>query len=203
MPTRRKPEERRQEIVAAALRLADPVGLDRITSRDVAAELDVAPGLVHHYFATMDELIAAAFAEFTAAEHTRLRRTVDPLPPLPALCAYVAYHLAGDQTSARIWMGAWAAAPRRPKLAVEVDNRMIAGLQYLRELLERGHAAEAFTVPDPELSAYRILVLLDGLLVQAYMRPGKRYGDVDSLAWDTVEREVSLPAGTLRGRAAD
>jgi AcrR family transcriptional regulator len=200
---RRKPEERRQEILEAALRLADTVGLDRLTTRDIAADLQIAPGLVHHYFGTMEELVAAAFAHFATAQQNRLSGAVDPLPPLPALCAYVAWHLGAGRANARVWMSAWTTAPRRPELAAEVDRQMIAGLDYLRALLSRGDAAGVFTVPNPELSAYRILVVMDGLLVQIHMRPRTRYGDIDSLAWDTVEREVGLPGGVLRGRVQD
>ncbi|MEU9343405.1 TetR family transcriptional regulator [Streptomyces sp. NPDC048278] len=196
---RLSPQERRQEMLDAALDLADEVGLDRLTSRDIGAAVGVAPGLVHHYFASMDELIVEAFAQFTGAEHDELRSIIEPLPALPALCGLVARQLNAPLRYARVWMSAWVAAPRRPELAEEVDRRMVDGLDLLTDLLTRGNGEGVFRLTDPRASAFRILVLLDGVLVQISMRAEKSYGDVTRLVWETVEREVGLTAGTLSG----
>ena len=66
---RRKPaSERLAEIIEAAAAIAVAEGLDRVTAKRVAAELGVFPGLVSHYFATADELVATAFAHAAASE---------------------------------------------------------------------------------------------------------------------------------------
>ena len=187
-------------MIVAALDLADAVGLDRLTSRDIGAAIGVAPGLVHHYFSSMDELIVEAFTQFAAAENDTLQ-SITQLPALPALCGYVARQLNVPTRSARIWMSAWVAAPRRPELATEVDRRMLEGLDRLASLLARGTDEGVFDLPDPRASAFRILVLLDGVLVQISMRAEKSYGDVTKLVWETVEREVGLAAGTLSGQS--
>ena len=196
--SRRPPEQRRQQIIDAAVVLADTVGLDRLTSRDVAGELGIAPGLVHHYFASMDDLVVAAFRQVVTAERDEIERTITALPPLPALCSYIARSLENSHLVARVWMSAWVAAPRRPELAIEIDRHMLEGLDQLTALLRRGVDAGVFRLTDPRVSAFRILVLIDGILVQVSMRAEKTYGDVDSLIWETVEREVGLPEGTLR-----
>lgn len=186
-------------MIDAALDQADAVGLDRLTSRDIGASVGVASGLVHHYFSSMDELIMAAFAQFATAEHDELRAIIEPLPALPALCALVARQLDVSTRHARIWMGAWVAAPRRRELAEEVDRQMVLGLDLLTGLLARGADEGVFALADPRASAFRILVLLDGVLVQISMRAEKSYGDVAKLVWESVEREVGLTAGTLSG----
>ena len=201
--SRRPPEERRQQIIDAAVELADTVGLDRLTSRDVAAELGIAPGLVHHYFGSMDGLVVAAFHQVVSAERDEVAQAIAALPPLPALCYYIARELDGAQLTARVWMSAWVAAPRRPELAIEIDRQMLEGLDMLTALLQRGVDSGVFRVADPRASAFRILVLIDGILVQVSMRAEKTYGDVDSLIWETVEREVGLPEGTLRSMPSE
>jgi len=70
---RQKPEKRRREILDAALQVAGDLGLDGITSRDVASVLGVAPGLVHRYFGAVDGVVAHAFAH-CAHGHARPRR---------------------------------------------------------------------------------------------------------------------------------
>jgi AcrR family transcriptional regulator len=196
--TRRPAEERRQEIVEAAVALADTVGLDRVTSRDVAAELGVASGLIHHYFPTVDDLVTAAFEQTAQTQHDEDERACRDLSPVDALQALVLRALDMATPAARIWMSAWVAAPRRPELSERVEKRMRAGLDLLADLLRRGHHAGVFQVPEPAVSALRILVLLDGVLVQTSMRSGTAYGDVHTLVWDTVEREVGLTRGRLR-----
>ncbi|MFG2563361.1 TetR family transcriptional regulator C-terminal domain-containing protein [Streptomyces sp. NPDC048496] len=106
-------------------------------------------------------------------------------------------------SAARIWMSAWVAAPRRPELAAEVDRRMLDGLDVLAEILRRGQEDGVFQVADPAASALRILVLVDGVLVQMSMRADAPYGDVHALVWDTVEREVGMPNGSLRSTSTE
>ena len=58
---RMPPDRRREAIVAAALSVAVTKGLASTTVRDVAAEMGTSSGLIHHYFESMDEVLAAAF----------------------------------------------------------------------------------------------------------------------------------------------
>ena len=48
--TRLSPSARRDEIIAAALRVASSKGMASTTVRDVAAEMGTSSGLIHHYF---------------------------------------------------------------------------------------------------------------------------------------------------------
>src|SRR5688500_3977534 len=57
----KSPEWRREEILDAAMRLIAQKGFTAVTVRDVAAEAGVVHGLLRHYFASRDELMAAAF----------------------------------------------------------------------------------------------------------------------------------------------
>ena len=57
------PEERRTAIVAATRAVMARRGIASTTVRDVAAELGTSSGLIHHYYASMDELLAEAFEQ--------------------------------------------------------------------------------------------------------------------------------------------
>ncbi|HEU4756055.1 MAG TPA: helix-turn-helix domain-containing protein, partial [Agromyces sp.] len=68
MATRLDPAQRREQIIAATLRLVARDGFAGVTLRDVAAEVGVVHGLIRHYFATREQLVAAAFDAAVRAE---------------------------------------------------------------------------------------------------------------------------------------
>ena len=198
---RRKPDERRLEILETAISLADSIGLDRLTTREIGAVMGVAPGLVHHYFSTMDELAVEALKHHAGTTREALSRTLDPLPPLPAVCTYVVRMLEMSRASARIWMSAWVSGARRSDLAAELARQDQQDVDLLAGLLRRGVEADAFQSEDPHASALRIIVVLDGIMAQVARRDRDDLDYLDAVLWDTVEREVGLPFGTLRPRA--
>src|SRR5215470_10120940 len=53
-------EETRKRIVEAAARVLARDGYAATSVKDIAAEAGIAPGLVHYYFKTKEELVAAA-----------------------------------------------------------------------------------------------------------------------------------------------
>lgn len=65
---RKSAAERRGEIVAAAARVGLREGLECVTRQRIADELGVQPGLIHHYFPVVEELVAEAFTSATTAE---------------------------------------------------------------------------------------------------------------------------------------
>lgn len=196
---RRSAAERRQEIVTTAIALADQVGLDRITARDIATSMGVAPGLVHHYFATIDELVVAALKFDAGARRGQIEKHVLAHPPLPALCGYVVEMSEISRTSARIWLSAWMTEARRTDLAHELARQDDLDIELLENLLRRGLEAGVFRLPDARAAALRILTVLDGVVVRVSRRLDHQYREeVDALVWGVVEREVGFAPGTLR-----
>jgi AcrR family transcriptional regulator len=67
MPGKRAPvDQRRDEILDAAFRVAAQKGLERLTVRAVAAEAGLSPGLVFFHFETKDALLLAMLDGLTA-----------------------------------------------------------------------------------------------------------------------------------------
>jgi AcrR family transcriptional regulator len=56
------PEETRERIVEAAYQVLAREGYDATSVKDIAAAAGVAPGLVHYYFKTKEDLVLAAIA---------------------------------------------------------------------------------------------------------------------------------------------
>jgi AcrR family transcriptional regulator len=54
------PESTRDRIVTAAFSTLSRLGYDQTSVKDIAAEAGIAPGLVHYYFKSKEELVVAA-----------------------------------------------------------------------------------------------------------------------------------------------
>jgi AcrR family transcriptional regulator len=194
------PDRRREAIVAATVQVARRKGLATTTVRDVAAEMGTSSGLIHHYFGSMDEVLAAAF-EVVASQDlgSSARLMSGAKSPVEALRIFFETYTPADKDWAfQLWLDAWAEAARRP--AVQATSRRL-NLEWqalLRRTIEEGLRAGVFSCPDPGAAAWRILSLLDGLALQVVAH-GTTISRPDVVAWSTAaaERELGLMAGTL------
>jgi len=166
--SRMNPDERRQAIVDAALAVAFRKGLAATTVRDVAAEMDTSSGLIHHYFASMDDVLAAAFEQAAAADLAVTVAAMDSAAdPIGKLIAYLVSYTKADQDWAfQIWLDAWSEASRRPALQRASVELNVAWQQLLVKTIESGIEQGVMTCSDSEAAAWRILSLQDGLSLQ-------------------------------------
>ena len=197
---RMTPDQRRAAIVAAALVVAVRKGLASTTVRDVAAEMGTSSGLIHHYFDSMDEVLAAAF-ERVAAQDLELsaRAMAAAASPVEALRVFFRTYTPADKDWAfQLWLDAWAEAARRPAVQATSRRLNLAWQALLEETIVRGVASGAFSSPDPAGAAWRILSLLDGLALQVVAHATTISRD-QVVAWATsaAERELGLRGGAL------
>ncbi|MFN0283827.1 MAG: TetR/AcrR family transcriptional regulator [Kineosporiaceae bacterium] len=203
------PQLRRDAIVDATVAVMLRKGMAATTVRDVADRMGTSSGLVHHYFASMDDLLSAAFdraagqdLDGTAAAMADGEGAVGRLRIF-----FGAYTRADQDWAFQLWLDAWAEAARRPALQATSQRINIAWQQLLARTIRDGVATAEVTCADPDAAAWRILSLLDGLALQAVAH---RAAIARSLvvAWSAAhaETELGLPPGTLTqasGRAVD
>lgn len=84
MPTQRdlQAETRRSQLLDIALTMFAQRGLENVSMKDIASEAGVAQGLIYHYFASKDELLAAVFQRHTPLPD--FQAIVEELSDLPA-----------------------------------------------------------------------------------------------------------------------
>ena len=65
-PTQRdlQAKHRRNQLLDIALGLFAERGLENVSIKDIAAEADIASGLIYHYFRSKDDLLAAVFQRY-------------------------------------------------------------------------------------------------------------------------------------------
>jgi len=191
--TRMSPDQRRDAIVGAALTVALEKGLASTTVRDVAAAMGTSSGLIHHYFESMDDVLAAAF-ERVASQDLVLTESAmaDAAGPREAIVEFLRTYTPADKDwSFQFWLDAWAEAARRPALQATSRRLNLAWQGLLERAIAAGVAAGLFRCVDPEGAAWRILSLLDGLALQVVAH-GTTVSRDDVQGWTTAAAELEL-----------
>jgi AcrR family transcriptional regulator len=199
-----KPVERRDSIVDAALAVMLRKGMAATTVRDVADQMGTSSGLIHHYFTSMDDLLAAAFDRAATqdldATRDAMTRGAGPVERLTIF--FGTYTRAEQDWAFQLWLDAWAEAARRPAVQATSQRLNVAWQQLLVDAIEDGVRANVMTCPDPEGAAWRILSLLDGLALQTVAHRAA-FGRDSVIPWSVAqaEAELGLSAGALMGEA--
>lgn len=204
--TRLSPTARREEIVAAALRVATIKGLANTTVRDVAAEMGTSSGLIHHYFASMDDVLAAAFAEAAGTDLAKTEAAMRACSNASERLStfFASYSRTEEYRAFQMWLDAWAEAGRRPALGATSRRLNVAWKELIATTLHEGVHEGVFICDDPAATAWRVLSLLDGLSLQVAAHPGViERAIVLDWAMTALEGEVGLAVRSLPRPSAD
>ena len=198
--TRLTADQRRTAIVDAAITVARRKGLASTTVRDVAQVMDSSSGLVHHYFETMDDVLAAAFERVAGDDLRSTAEAVAAAPdPISAMQAILrSYEPVDADWAFQLWLDAWAEAARRPALRVTSRRLNLAWQALLERTIRAGVAVGQFRCSEPAAAAWRIISVLDGLGLQIVAH-GTIIERSDVLAWaaSSAEHELGLRPGAL------
>ncbi len=168
----RRPEERRGEIIEAAVATFGELGYERATLADVAERAGVSPGTVSHYFGSKSELFEAVIAErfvgFVANEEALLAVETGSA------------RLLLEQLMRRLWEHTWAPGTIALMQAVHVDMAAFPGSGRLLckqlsdrwrrlfgAILERGIRSGEFRPLDVDAAARTIGYALIGVAQKA------------------------------------
>jgi len=194
------PDQRREAIVDAALAVPRRQGLGATTVRDVAAEMGTSSGLIHHYFDSMDDVLAAAFERAAGDDLAVAERAVASADdPVAAIRAFFGTYAPSDADPVfSLWLDAWSEAPRRPAVPAAYRRLALACGGTLRRTIVDGVERGVFHCPDPAAAAWRLLSLVDGLALQVVAHGTTvRREDVQTWTLAAAERELDLHEGAL------
>lgn len=194
-------ETRRAALIEATQDLIAEGGPQAATVRAIALRAGVTPGLIRHYFATKEDLVAAAHEALMGALTEASLARLDALPddPLARLAGFVANSVSPpvtDPRSVMLWAAMMQGVARDP-----VMQRMHR-TTYLdfRDRLEAmiGRALEHAGRESSQRRALAIAgnALLDGLWIEAGALPDEFDGDqLKHIAINAFSRllEISLP----------
>jgi len=170
-------EERRTQILEAAVRCFARQGFHRTTMQDLAREAELSPGALYGYFASKEDLIAAIASERHAAELAMLGGAAeagDAAGGLQRLAHELLGRLAGpdEQAWRRVTVQLWGEALRSPRIMEVVREGLDAPLAVLGARLRR--ARDEGRVPadlDPDPAARVASAIFQGLVLQQAWDP--------------------------------
>ena len=192
-----KQDERRNEILAAALQAFSENGYDKTSIDDVVRATGLSKGTIYWYFKNKQALFTALM-EFVVdglfADLAQALSSSKPMPPRAAITAVL------DGINAVLELN-----PRAASLTVDF---MLQGLHYpdmqqkyaafyaefiagLGEIIQRGIDSGEFRVVDPHAAAAALIGMGDGIMIQALIAPQL------ALDWNWEVSKVLLTAEQL------
>lgn len=167
---------RRAALIEATLDLIAEGGPQAATVRAISQRAGVTPGLIRHYFAAKEDLIAAAHESLMTGLTEASAARLDDLPddPLVRLAGFVANAVSPPVTDSRA-VSLWAASMHR--VAHDAAMRAVHEATYLgfRDRLEALIVAVLTTAGRPASDAAALAIagnaLLDGLWIEAGALP--------------------------------
>lgn len=156
-------DERREDILQAAMRVALSEGFNTMTVRRIATEAGVATGQVHHHFASAGELKSLAFVRLirdlldaeVVGENADWRQR---------LHAMLGSDDGAFEPYIRLWREAQILATRDPDIKGAYILTMEMWHQETVAIINAGVEAKAFTLSDrAENIAWRLIGLVCGL----------------------------------------
>jgi AcrR family transcriptional regulator len=170
--TETKREERRQQILDAALRCFSRDGFHATTTADIVRESGLSQGALYLYFATKDDIVVALADDRHQGEVFLNALAKSEQYPVQGLMLLIELYGGGLNDPRRIDMRrvgiqGWAEALRNPRIHDSVVEGLASVRSAIAELIQRGQATGQIR-PDiePDAAARTMIATFQGLVLQ-------------------------------------
>ena len=191
-------DERREFIARVCAEVIAEHGLEQATLREIAARSGVSKGIVEHYFANKDDVIAAALEWVNQRYLRREQRNTAGKRGLDALAARLRCALPLSPESLREWkirLRFWSLAAFDLDVRGPQSERLAATRRCfeadLREAIELGEVQGI----DPVAAADRLIHLVAGVSCSALLDPGYYHRRYIPSVIDNAVAELHHPRG--------
>jgi AcrR family transcriptional regulator len=165
-------DERRQQILDAALRCFSRDGFHATTTADIIGEAGVSQGSLYLYFPTKEDIVVALADDRHQGEaflNALAQRESDPIRGLALLIELHGRSLsdASGLDARRVGIQGWGEALRNPC----IRDSVVEGTTKVREaivgLIERGQrTGQVRSTVDPDAAARLLIAVFQGLVLQ-------------------------------------
>ena len=197
-------EQRREQMLHAALDVIVERGYADTRIADVAERTGTSPALVIYYFKTRDQLLTEAIRYSEDLWYAEYLRRMEKIPTAAGrLTELIGMNcLPGTDPEPRsywlLWLDLWALSPRSPGVGAVREKSDERWREAIRSIVLAGQEAGEFAPVDADDFTITLSALLDGLAVQIALEdpavPAQR-------TYDLAMRFAAAPPG-LRARSA-
>jgi AcrR family transcriptional regulator len=187
--TRESADARRADLIEAAAACLAEQGLAGTNVRAICAKAGVSPGLLRHYFAGIDDLIAATYQATSDRMDAIFAGAVEGAGPDPRarLTAYLTASFRAPVTDPELlgaWTAFWALARSDPRMAAIHADSYAGYRERLGDLLAACGAADAGRL------AIMLTAMVDGLWLELSL-------DADSFGAEAAAQMVERAVAAL------
>ncbi len=180
----------RARLIEAAYSVLAAQGYEATSIKAVAQAAGVAPGLIHYYFASKEDLLLAVVEDAAARYAEEMRALRESLAPEQALDAAIAARkgrVEREPDRERLRIELFALGVRHPALRPAVARVLATGRDGIAQLL----VADGQAPGDGDANAAIFLAMLDGVALQRLLDPTF---DLDA-AYRAIARLARLSSG--------
>ncbi|MGD9899072.1 MAG: TetR/AcrR family transcriptional regulator [Calditrichaceae bacterium] len=171
-------EQKKNEIMLAAMRVFAAKGAAKAKMTDIANEAGIGKGTIYEYFPGKEDIFAAAFNYHFQNMENATRATInsskDPVSKLNQLIQHsLRMFLSDSGEFAEIMMDFWAEGIRNKDSKIlkiiDLNQIYINYRKYISEILTEGIQSGIFKELDTNAMSSVLIAALDGLLLQWIM----------------------------------
>jgi AcrR family transcriptional regulator len=162
-------EDRREQILEAAMRAFAHKGFTRATNKDIAQEAGITAGLIYHYFESKEAVLKAIIEERSPLRLIRsFPQDVQQLPPetfLPLLVRR-ALQIVESDNFVQVIRVILPEAVHNPDIAPLAVNVLQEAIQFLRDYLSAKMESGEIQQADPWLVAQTVMNCVIGFVLR-------------------------------------
>jgi AcrR family transcriptional regulator len=183
-------EERRQQILEAALAVFSRKGFHTANVSDVAAEAGVSQGTIYWYFKSKEELfeaaILSAFVDIGAESLAALQQCETATEKLRELARAMEGLADVAENLFTLFLSYWASSPRREDAGQFWTDLLVEYKDVVVGIVEEGIRSGEFKHVDAESLVWALLAAYDGLAAYLMLIPGLDVARVSHVFVETL-----------------
>ncbi len=168
-------QERRNQIITAAIAVFTRLGFHEARIDDIAQEAELSKGALYWYFKSKDDIIAAIMERFIDREMVELEDVLKLQAPVSEKLARLNGMMVSEMQSMLDLMPIlyefYAAATRRNDVRKALILFFHPMQQLLSKIIQQGIDSGEFRRVDAEIVAVDLIALYEGLLLLAVLDP--------------------------------
>ena len=168
-------QERRNQIITAAIAVFTRLGFHEARIDDIAQEAELSKGALYWYFKSKDDIIAAIMERFIDREMVELEDVLKLEAPVSEKLARLNGMMVSEMQSMLDLMPIlyefYAAATRRKDVRKALIRFFRPMQQLFSRLIQQGIDSGEFRKVDAEVVAVDLIALYEGLLLLAVLDP--------------------------------